>query len=164
MTISCAIITISDTRTSKTDESGQLLDDRINAAGHDVEGRYFSTDDIAAIQEKLVSLIENDTVDVVITTGGTGITKRDITPEAIGPLASKHIPGFGELFRMLSYRDIGTSTIQSRADAWLCDSTLVFALPGSPNAIRLAWDEILAHQLNSEYRPCNFVQLLPRIK
>ena len=164
MTISCAIITISDTRTSKTDESGQLLDDRINAAGHDVEGRYFSTDDIAAIQEKLVSLIENDNVDVVITTGGTGITKRDITPEAIGPLASKHIPGFGELFRMLSYRDIGTSTIQSRADAWLCDSTLVFALPGSPNAIRLAWDEILAHQLNSEYRPCNFVQLLPRIK
>ena len=164
MTISCAIITISDTRTSKTDESGQLLDDRINAAGHNVEGRYFSTDDIAAIQEKLVSLIENDTVDVVITTGGTGITKRDITPEAIGPLASKHIPGFGELFRMLSYRDIGTSTIQSRADAWLCDSTLVFALPGSPNAIRLAWDEILAHQLNSEYRPCNFVQLLPRIK
>lgn len=164
MTISCAIITISDTRTSKTDESGQLLDDRINAAGHNVEGRYFSTDDIAAIQEKLVSLIENDTVDVVITTGGTGITKRDITPEAIGPLASKHIPGFGELFRMLSYRDIGTSTIQSRADAWLCDSTLVFALPGSPNAICLAWDEILAHQLNSEYRPCNFVQLLPRIK
>ena len=100
----------------------------------------------------------------ILITGGTGVTQRDRTPDVVQKLGTKEIPGFGELFRMLSYRDIGTSTIQSRADAWLCDDTLVFALPGSPNAIRLAWDEILMHQFNIEHRPCNFVQLLPRIK
>ena len=157
-------MTISDTRTEKTDESGQLLQLRIEEAGHQLEARCLVADDVEAIQDQLRALIDDKRVDVVITTGGTGITKRDITPEAIEPLSTKHIPGFGELFRMLSYRDIGTSTIQSRADAWLCDDTLVFALPGSPNAIRLAWDEILVHQFNIEYRPCNFVQLLPRIK
>ena len=164
MTISCAIITISDTRTEKTDESGQVLQLRIKEAGHQVGARCLVADEVDAIQAQLRTLIDDKQVDVVITTGGTGITKRDITPEAIKPLSTKHIPGFGELFRMLSYREIGTSTIQSRADAWLCDDTLVFALPGSPNAIRLAWDEILVHQLNIEYRPCNFVQLLSRIK
>ncbi len=164
MKISCAIMTISDTRTEKTDESGQVLETRIKEAGHLVVDRSLVADEVDAIQHQLRALIQNQQVDVVITTGGTGITRRDITPEAIDPLSTKHIQGFGELFRMLSYRDIGTSTIQSRADAWLCDDTLVFALPGSPNAIRLAWDEILMHQFNIEHRPCNFVQLLPRIK
>ena len=164
MTISCAIITISDTRTAKTDESGQILEDRIEENGHRVFGRYFAVDEVNAIQSLLNELINETKVDVVITTGGTGITKRDVTPEAIRPLSTKHIPGFGELFRMLSFRDIGTSTIQSRADAWLCKSTLVFALPGSPKAIALAWDDILSSQLNRDHRPCNFVQLLPRIK
>ena len=164
MQINCAIITISDTRTEKTDESGKKLADFIKAAGHGVHGRYFCEDAIDTIQTQMRSLIRDQAVDVVLTTGGTGITRRDVTPEAISTLATKHIPGFGELFRMLSYEDIGTSTIQSRADAWLCESTLVFALPGSPNAIQLAWEKILVHQLNEEYRPCNFIQLLPRIR
>lgn len=164
MTLSFAIITISDTRTVKTDESGQRLEEYVLRAGHTVAHRRFAKDEIHIITDTLNSLIEDDSVDVVLTTGGTGITKRDVTPEAIGPLATKHIPGFGELFRMLSYRDIGTSTIQSRADGWLCNSTLVFALPGSPNAIALAWEEILVHQFNAEHTPCNFVQLLPRVR
>ena len=164
MTLSFAIITISDTRTAKTDESGQILENYVLEAGHTLAHRKFAKDDAATITETIRALIGDKGVDVVLTTGGTGITKRDVTPEAIEPLVDKHIPGFGELFRMLSYRDIGTSTIQSRADAWLCDGTLVFALPGSPNAIGLAWQEILIHQFNVEHKPCNFVQLLPRIR
>ena len=164
MKLSCAVLTISDTRNEKTDESGQRLQECIESAGHHMSGRYFAVDEIVEIRDVLKRLMADDSVDIVITSGGTGITKRDITPEAVMGLATKHIPGFGELFRMLSYRDIGTSTIQSRADAWLCDTTLVFALPGSPKAIQLAWEEILTHQLNVEHKPCNFVQLLPRIK
>lgn len=164
MTLSFAIITISDTRTAKTDESGQRLEDYVRKAGHTLACRKFAKDEIGIITDTLSTLIEDDSVDVVLTTGGTGITKRDVTPEAIKPLATKHIPGFGELFRMLSYREIGTSTIQSRADGWLCNGTLVFALPGSPNAIALAWEEILVHQFNAEHTPCNFVQLLPRVR
>ena len=164
MTLSFAIITISDTRTAKTDESGQRLEDHVIKAGHTLAYRKFSKDDATTITATMRGLIEDESVDVVLTTGGTGITKRDVTPEAIKPLADKHIPGFGELFRMLSYRDIGTSTIQSRADAWLCGGTLVFALPGSPNAIELAWQEILVHQFNAAHKPCNFVQLLPRVR
>ena len=164
MKINCAIVTISDTRTKKTDESGQLLASYLLAAGHTVQGRYFAKDEERIIQEQIATLVADESIDAILTTGGTGITRRDVTPEAITPLSTKHIPGFGELFRMLSFREIGTSTIQSRADGWLCDTTLVFALPGSPNAIRLAWEEILVHQLNVEHRPCNFVQLLPRIR
>ena len=108
-------------------------------------------------------LIEDPQVNVILATGGTGITRRDITPEVISKLSTKEIPGFGELFRMLSFKQIGTSTIQSRASAWLCETTLVFALPGSPRAVQLAWDEILESQLNHEHKPCNFVQLLPRL-
>ena len=162
MTLSIAIVTISDTRTAKTDESGQLLQDYAKQSGHTVLDRIFVVDEISKIAETVRRLINDDRVDVVLTTGGTGITRRDVTPEAIDALSTKHIPGFGELFRMLSYKEIGASTIQSRADGWLCETTLVFALPGSPNAIRLAWESILVHQLNSEFRPCNFVQLKER--
>ncbi|MGB0646226.1 MAG: molybdenum cofactor synthesis domain-containing protein [Bradymonadia bacterium] len=162
MTLSIAIVTISDTRTAKTDESGQLLQNYAEQSGHTVLDRMFVVDEVSEITGAVQRLIDDDRVDVVLTTGGTGITKRDVTPEAIKGLSTKHIPGFGELFRMLSYKEIGTSTIQSRADGWLCDTTLVFALPGSPNAIRLAWESILVHQLNSEFRPCNFVQLKDR--
>ena len=162
MTLSIAIVTISDTRTAKTDESGQLLQDYAKQSGHTVLDRIFVVDEISKIAETVRRLINDDRVDVVLTTGGTGITRRDVTPEAINALSTKHIPGFGELFRMLSYKEIGASTIQSRADGWLCETTLVFALPGSPNAIRLAWESILDHQLNSEFRPCNFVQLKER--
>lgn len=162
MKLAIAILTISDTRTAKTDESGQLLQDYVEQSGHAVQHRMFVVDDASKITATVQTLIADDRVDVVLTTGGTGITRRDVTPEAIKVLATKQIPGFGELFRMLSYQEIGTSTIQSRADGWLCDTTLVFALPGSPNAIRLAWESILVHQLNSEYRPCNFVQLKER--
>lgn len=162
MTLSIAIVTISDTRTAKTDESGQLLQDYAEQSGHTVLDRIFVVDEISKIAETVRRLINDDRVDVVLTTGGTGITRRDVTPEAIDALSTKHIPGFGELFRMLSYKEIGASTIQSRADGWLCETTLVFALPGSPNAIRLAWESILVHQLNSEFRPCNFVQLKER--
>ena len=163
MSICSAIITISDSRTAKTDESGELLANYLKESGHDVRGRYFVKDEVDEIQEQVRDLVADPNINVIITTGGTGITKRDITPEAIRSLSTKQIPGFGELFRMLSYREIGSSTIQSRADAWLCESTLVFALPGSPKAIRLAWTEILVNQLDKNYRPCNFVQLLPRI-
>ncbi len=164
MKLSFAIITISDTRTAKTDESGQRLEEYVIQAGHSLAYRKFARDETEIITATVGSLIKDDTVDVILTTGGTGITKRDVTPESIRPLADKHIPGFGELFRMLSYRDIGTSTIQSRADAWLCKGTLVFALPGSPNAIELAWQQILVHQFNADHKPCNFVQLLPRVR
>ena len=136
--------------------------DYAKQSGHTVLDRIFVVDEISKIAETVRRLINDDRVDVVLTTGGTGITRRDVTPEAIDALSTKHIPGFGELFRMLSYKEIGASTIQSRADGWLCETTLVFALPGSPNAIRLAWESILVHQLNSEFRPCNFVQLKER--
>ena len=122
------------------------------------------TDDVAKVRGAVAALVADPTVDVVICTGGTGVTRRDITPEAIAPLASKPVPGFGELFRWLSYADIGASTIQSRADGWVCDGTLVFALPGSTGAVRLAMDKILLPQLDRRTKPCNFVQLLPRIK
>ena len=161
--LNCAILTISDTRTAKTDESGAMLEGRVLNAGHTCTGRFFSRDDVKELTEHLGALIEDPQVNVILATGGTGITRRDITPEVISKLSTKEIPGFGELFRMLSFRQIGTSTIQSRASAWLCETTLVFALPGSPRAVQLAWDEILESQLNHEHKPCNFVQLLPRL-
>lgn len=162
--VGCAVITVSDTRTAENDTSGDLLVQRLETMGHFVRHRVIVTDDIPLIQAQVQGFMADPEIAVVLVTGGTGITRRDVTPEAIAPLATRHIPGFGELFRWLSYADIGTSTIQSRADAWLCDTTLVFALPGSTNACALAMDRILVEQLDARHRPCNFIQLLDRIR
>lgn len=162
--VGCAVITVSDTRTAENDTSGDLLAQRLETMGHFVRHRVIITDDIPLIQAQVQGFMADPEIAVVLVTGGTGITRRDVTPEAIAPLATRHIPGFGELFRWLSYADIGTSTIQSRADAWLCDTTLVFALPGSTNACALAMDRILVEQLDARHRPCNFIQLLDRIR
>lgn len=159
-----AIVTVSDTRTLETDKSGGLLMDQLLAAGHAIALRRIVKDDLLAIRGALSFAIESSAIDVVITTGGTGITQRDVTPEALAPLVTKAIVGFGELFRWLSYAEIGASTIQSRAEAALCGTTLVFLLPGSTGAVRLALDKILLPQLDSRTKPCNFVELLPRVR
>lgn len=161
--LSVAVLTVSDTRTLETDRSGGLAAELLTAAGHRLAARAIVTDDEAAVRAQVAAWIADPAVDVVITTGGTGVTRRDITPEAIAPLGTKHIPGFGELFRWLSYQDIGTSTIQSRAEAWLCDATFVFVLPGSTGAVRLALEQLLIPQLDSRHRPCNFVEIMPRL-
>jgi molybdenum cofactor biosynthesis protein B len=159
-----AIITVSDTRTLDTDKSGGLLMDQLLSAGHVIAQRTIVRDDLDAVQKALSVGIDSPEIDVVITTGGTGITQRDITPEALAPLVTKAIPGFGELFRWLSYSDIGASTIQSRAEAALCGTTLVFLLPGSTGAVRLALEKIILPQLDVRTKPCNFVELLPRVR
>jgi molybdenum cofactor biosynthesis protein B len=158
------VLTVSDTRTLETDTSGGTVVERLETAGHNVAAREIVTDEIDAIRAVLAEWIADDGIDVIIATGGTGVTRRDVTPEAMAPLITKHIPGFGELFRMISFQEIGTSTIQSRADAALCGTTYVFLLPGSTGACRTAMDEILLQQLDHRHRPCNFVELLPRIK
>lgn len=158
-----SVVTVSDTRTLETDRSGQILVDFVTAAGHHLIGREILIDDEMLIRKHVERLCDDQTVEVVLITGGTGITHRDVTPDAIAPLITKEIPGFGELFRMLSYQEIGAATIQSRAIAALCKTTLVFALPGSTGAVQLAVDKIIRPQLDIETRPCNFVQLLPRI-
>lgn len=158
-----AILTISDTRSAENDVSGDVLVERATTAGHTVAVRRILSDDRAQIEATLRELIASPDVDIVIATGGTGITGRDVTPEAFHAVYEKEIPGFGELFRFLSYRTIGTSTIQSRATAGVAGGTYLFALPGSPGACRDAWDQILVQQLDSRYRPCNFVELLPRL-
>jgi molybdenum cofactor biosynthesis protein B len=155
---------VSDTRTPTTDVSGQTVADRLAAAGHVVAERSIVRDELDEIRAVLRLFVEDDDIDVVITTGGTGVTARDVTPEALAPLVDKPIPGFGELFRWLSFAQIGTSTIQSRAEAALCGGTYVFLLPGSPKAVTLAMDDILLPQLDIRHRPCNFVELLPRIR
>ncbi len=160
----CAVITVSDTRTLDNDTSGALAEERLTTMGHRFAGRTIVKDEIHDIRAAVAAHVANPEVAIVVLTGGTGITYRDVTPEALAPLADKHIPGFGELFRMLSYEEIGTSTIQSRADAWLCAGTLVFALPGSTGAVRTAMDRILVNQLDIRTRPCNFIELLPRIQ
>jgi molybdenum cofactor biosynthesis protein B len=162
--LSIWVVTVSDTRTPETDKSGALLRDELSAAGHDVVGPLIVRDDVDAIQSVLRPAIAARRYDVITLTGGTGITRRDITPEAIAPLVTKAIPGFGELFRMLSYAEIGPATIQSRAEAALCGGTLVFALPGSTSAVRLALEKILIPQLDARTKPCNFAELLPRIR
>ncbi len=162
--VNVAILTVSDTRTLQTDRSGKLAEDRLAAAGHNVISREVVTDNRQQIGQRLADFIADPGIDVVITTGGTGVTPRDVTPEAVEPLTTKAIPGFGELFRQLSYEEIGTSTIQSRACAALCGTTYVFVLPGSTGAVRLAMDKILLQQLDHRHRPCNFVELLPRIR
>lgn len=156
-------MTVSDTRTLEDDRSGAVLIERLEAAGHVLAARAIVRDEVDSIRAKLREWIADAEIEVVLTTGGTGVTARDVTPEAVEALATKTIPGFGELFRWLSFEEIGTSTVQSRATAALCDKTLVFALPGSPGACRTAWDKILASQLDVRHRPCNFVELFDRI-
>jgi molybdenum cofactor biosynthesis protein B len=158
-----AVLTISDSRTAADDRSGDTLVQRLEAAGHVLAERAIIRDEIDLIVARLHAWIEDDGVDCVITTGGTGVTGRDVTPEALERLGGKSIPGFGELFRWLSYQSIGTSTIQSRADATVVRGTYIFALPGSTGAVKDGWDGILASQLDSRHRPCNFVELMPRL-
>jgi len=155
---------VSDTRTLETDKSGGFMVEAILAAGHTLARRQIVPDELALLQSTFSSLIADDGVDVVLATGGTGITLRDVTPEALAPLVSKWIPGFGELFRQLSYADIGAATIQSRAEAALCGGTLVFALPGSTGAVKLALEKIILPQLDIRTKPCNFAELLPRVR
>jgi len=159
-----AVLTISDTREMVDDKSGATLSDRIKAAGHIVVERTIVQDDIEAIRARVKEWIEAPAVDVIITTGGTGFTGRDVTPEAVEPLFEKKMDAFAALFLMVSFRKIGTSAIQTRATAGLANSTYIFCLPGSPGACKDAWDDILVHQLDSRNRPCNFVELMPRLR
>ncbi|MEW5704535.1 MAG: molybdenum cofactor biosynthesis protein B [Pseudomonadota bacterium] len=159
-----AILTVSDTRSAADDKSGAVLVERVKEAGHHLAGRAIVRDDAPAITAKLREWVADVDVDVVIATGGTGLTGRDTTPEAFRAVYEKEIEGFGELFRRLSYEKIGTSTIQSRATAGLANGTFLFALPGSPGACKDGWDGILRWQLDSRFRPCNFVELMPRLK
>lgn len=160
--LSVAVITISDTRTLETDTSGALMVELLGGAGHRIVERHLIEDDLLRIRALYAALIADPRVQVILSTGGTGITARDVTLEALGPLISKPIDGFGELFRWLSFAEIGASTIQSRASAALCDKTLVFALPGSRGAVRLALESIVLPQLDGRTRPCNFAELMPR--
>jgi molybdenum cofactor biosynthesis protein B len=161
--VNIAVLTVSDTRTEADDKSGGVLVDRIKSAGHHVVDRKIVADEIDDIRGVVGHWIADPEVDVVIATGGTGVTGRDITPEAFDGLYEKSIPGFGELFRWLSFAKIGTSTIQSRATAGVAGGTYLFALPGSPGACKDAWDDILVHQLDYRFGPCNFVELMPRL-
>ncbi len=161
--INLAVATVSDTRTAETDTSGDVLAARIEAAGHRVAARRIVRDEADAIEALLRGWIADPAIDAVITTGGTGVTGRDVTPEAFDRVLEKRIEGFGELFRMLSYQKIGSSTIQSRALAGVAGGTYLFALPGSPGAVKDAWDGILVTQLDSRHRPCNLVELMPRL-
>ncbi len=162
--VNIAVLTVSDSRTPATDRSGQTLAERIEKAGHRVAARDIVPDEKDAVIARLKAWIADADIDAVIATGGTGVTGRDITPEAFQAVYEKEIPGFGELFRWLSFQKIKTSTIQSRATAGVAGGTYLFALPGSPGACRDAWDEILVHQLDSRFKPCNFVELMPRLK
>jgi len=159
-----ALLTVSDTRTLAEDKSGDILADRIALAGHILAERALLKDDAADIVALLHRWVDDAMIDCVIVTGGTGLTGRDVTPEALAQLGGKDIPGFGELFRWLSFAKIGTSTIQSRACAVVARGTYVFALPGSTGAVKDGWDDILVHQLDSRFRPCNFVELMPRLR
>ena len=159
-----AILTVSDTRSFDTDVSGKLAADLLAEAGHNIATREIVTDNRDKISEAIGRFVADETIEVVITTGGTGVTPRDVTPEALAPHLTKSIPGFGELFRWISFEEIGTSTVQSRAEAALCDQTYVFVLPGSTGAVRTALTKILLQQLDYRHKPCNFVELLPRIR
>ncbi len=159
-----AVLTVSDTRTLETDRSGDLLVERITTAGHGMAVRVLVPDDVEKIVSALRLWINDPSVDVIISTGGTGITGRDVTPEAFQRVLQKEIPGFGELFRMLSFGKIGTSAMQSRAIAGVSGGTYLFALPGSPGAVADAWDGILVHQLDNRNTPCSLVELMPRLQ
>ena len=158
-----AVLTVSDTRTSETDTSGDLLAERIVTAGHLLSDRAIVTDDIDKVRAQLQSWIDRADIDVVISTGGTGLTGRDITPEAAAPLFDKTIDGFSVIFHQVSYESIGLSTLQSRALAGLANGTFVFCLPGSNGAVKDGWDKVISHQLDSRYRPCNLVEIMPRL-
>ena len=162
--VNIAVLTVSDTRTFDDDRSGQTLVERIMSAGHKVARREIVKDEIHLIASQLRQWISAPDVDVIVATGGTGVTGRDVTPEAFRQVIEKEIPGFGELFRWLSYQKIKTSTVQSRALAGVAEGKYLFALPGSPGACRDAWDEILKEQLDARHKPCNFVELMPRLK
>ena len=162
--VNIAILTVSDTRDLASDKSGSLLAGRIEAAGHRLHSRQIVKDDVPAIEAVLRGWIADPAVDVGITTGGTGITGRDVTPEAFDRVLEKRIEGFGELFRMLSYAKIGTSTMQSRALGGVAGGTYLFALPGSSGAVRDGWDDILRFQLDLRHKPCNLVELMPRLQ
>ncbi len=163
LAVNIAILTVSDTRTEADDRSGDTLVERAKTAGHNVARRKIVRDDRAAIVGQLKEWIADPEIDVVISTGGTGVTGRDVTPEAFQSVYEKEIAGFGELFRWQSYEKIGSSTIQSRATGGVAGGTYLFALPGSPGACRDGWDGILVHQLDNRFRPCNFVELMPRL-
>ena len=162
--VNIAILTVSDTRHEADDKSGRTLAELIAAAGHKVAARRIVRDDKSAIIAQLRAWIDDPAVDVVISTGGTGVTGRDVTPEAFHAVYDKEIAGFGEIFRWLSYQKVGTSTIQSRATAGVAGGTYLFALPGSPGACRDGWEDIIRHQLDNRHRPCNLVELMPRLK
>jgi molybdenum cofactor biosynthesis protein B len=162
--VNIAVLTVSDTRTEETDRSGAVLVQRATDAGHRVVEKRILPDDVPQLVAQLRTWIADDGIDVVLTTGGTGLTGRDVTPEAFSAVWEKEIPGFGELFRWQSYDKIGTSTIQSRATGGVAGGTYLFALPGSTSACRDAWDGILVHQLDSRYRPCNFVEIMPSLQ
>jgi molybdenum cofactor biosynthesis protein B len=161
--LNIAVLTISDTRSLADDKSGTVLSDRLSAAGHRLAAREIATDDVDAIRSIVRTWIADPGIDVIITTGGTGFTGRDVTPEAIEPLFEKRMDGFSIAFHMLSHTKIGASTIQSRATAGTAGATFIFCLPGSPGACRDGWDGILAHQLDYRTRPCNFVEIMPRL-
>ncbi len=162
--LSIAVLTVSDTRTEATDTSGALLAERVETAGHRLAERRIVPDDIYRIRAVVSEWIAREDVDVVVTTGGTGLTGRDGTPEAVSVLLDKEIEGFGELFRQLSWEEIGTSTLQSRALAGVANGTYVFCLPGSSGACRTAWDRIIVHQLDIRTRPCNLAMMIPRLR
>lgn len=162
--INVALLTVSDTRGPENDTSGDILAERIESAGHHLIARAIEKDDADQITNRLDNWIDDRTVDCIVITGGTGLTGRDVTPEALDRVKDKDIPGFGEIFRLISYNTIGTSTVQSRACAVVSRGTYVFALPGSNGAVKDGWDGILAEQLDSRNRPCNFVELMPRLR
>ena len=163
--INIAVLTVSDTRTLDNDTSGDILAERVTGAGHHLAARAIVKDDAAQLAAQFETWIDDPAIDAVVSTGGTGLTGRDVTPEALGMInGAREIPGFGELFRWLSFKSIGTSTVQSRACAVVARGTYIFALPGSNGAVKDGWDGILAEQLDSRNRPCNFVELMPRLR
>ena len=164
MKLNIALLTVTDTRTFDNDKSGGILVDKIKEANHNLIDRKICKDNKDEIVLILKGWLKNEKIDVIITTGGTGLTGRDITPEALEEIADKHIPGFGEVFRNISLKTVGTSSIQSRACAILANGKYIFALPGSSGGVTDAWDEILVHQLDINHKPCNFVELFPRLK
>ena len=164
MRVNIALLTVTDTRTLKNDKSGAILIQKIAKAKHNLIDRQICKDNKKDIKKIIKIWLKKKKIDVIITTGGTGLTGRDITPEALDEIADKHIPGFGEVFRTISLKTVGTSSIQSRACAVLANGKYIFALPGSSGGVTDAWDEILVHQLNINHKPCNFVELFPRLK
>ena len=162
--INIALLTISDTRTIENDKSGNLLQERITSFGHNLKERKIIKDDFEIIKQSFVNLSNDSLIDAIISTGGTGLTGRDSTPEAVIELSDKMIDGFGELFRQISYNKIGTSTIQSRTIGAVINGTYVFCLPGSPGACKDGWDDILQYQLDIRHKPCNFIEIMPRLK